>query len=72
MRPKNLEKEQAIRTIALKIISKEGLENLSMQKLAKEARISPRTIYIKYDLYKIREQRGPSRETLHRGSPGFL
>lgn len=48
MRPKSLEKEQAIRTIALKIIHEEGLENLSMQKLAKAANISPRTIYIKY------------------------
>ncbi|HTI10042.1 MAG TPA: TetR/AcrR family transcriptional regulator [Puia sp.] len=49
MRPKNLEKEQAIRTIALRIIAEEGLENLSMQKLAKAANISPRTIYIKYE-----------------------
>lgn len=49
MRPKNLEKEEAIRTIALQIISDEGLENLSMQKLAKAANVSPRTIYIKYE-----------------------
>ncbi|WP_293303798.1 TetR/AcrR family transcriptional regulator [Pedobacter sp. UBA5917] len=49
MRPKNLEKEEAIRSIALQIISDEGLENLSMQKLAKAANISPRTIYIKYE-----------------------
>ncbi len=49
MRPKNLEKEQAIRTIALQIIAEEGLENLSMQKLAAAANISPRTIYIKYE-----------------------
>ncbi|MBO9699040.1 MAG: TetR/AcrR family transcriptional regulator [Sporocytophaga sp.] len=49
MRPKDLEKEEAIRAIALKIIAEEGLENLSMQKLAKEANISPRTIYIKYE-----------------------
>src|ERR1700743_2150320 len=48
MRPKNLEKEAATRTIALRIIAEEGLENLTMQKLAKEAGISPRTIYIKY------------------------
>jgi TetR/AcrR family transcriptional regulator, multidrug resistance operon repressor len=48
MRPKNLEKEAAIRITALRIISEEGLENLTMQKLAKEAGISPRTIYIKY------------------------
>ncbi len=49
MRPKNTEKEQAIRSIALQIIAEEGLENLSMQKLAKAANISPRTIYIKYE-----------------------
>src|ERR1700743_2997023 len=48
MRPKNLEKEAAIRSIALQIIAEEGLENLSMQKLAKAANVSPRTIYIKY------------------------
>ncbi|MDN3584012.1 TetR/AcrR family transcriptional regulator [Mucilaginibacter flavus] len=49
MRPKNLEKEQAIRTMALDIIANEGMENLTMQKLAKAANVSPRTIYIKYD-----------------------
>ncbi|WP_345953496.1 TetR/AcrR family transcriptional regulator [Mucilaginibacter sp. PAMB04168] len=49
MRPKNLDKEQAIRTMALHIIAEEGLENLSMQRLAKAAGISPRTIYIKYE-----------------------
>jgi len=49
MRPKNLVKEEAIRSIALQMISDEGLENLSMQKLAKAAHISPRTIYIKYE-----------------------
>lgn len=48
MRPKNLEKENAIRTVALQIIAEEGLENLTMQKLAQAANISPRTIYIKY------------------------
>lgn len=48
MRPKNLEKEASIRAKALVIISEEGLENLSMQKLAKAAGVSPRTIYIKY------------------------
>jgi TetR/AcrR family transcriptional repressor of multidrug resistance operon len=49
MRPKSLEKEEAIRSVALQIIADDGLENLSMQKLAKAANISPRTIYIKYD-----------------------
>jgi AcrR family transcriptional regulator len=48
MRPKNLQKEAAIRSTALRIISEEGLENLTMQKLADKAQISPRTIYIKY------------------------
>ena len=48
MRPKNIAKEDAIRQKALEIIEQEGLENLSMQKLAKAANISPRTIYIKY------------------------
>ncbi|MBS7566422.1 TetR/AcrR family transcriptional regulator [Mucilaginibacter sp. Bleaf8] len=49
MRPKNLEKEATLRTMALQIIAEEGLENLSMQKLAKAANVSPRTIYIKYE-----------------------
>jgi TetR/AcrR family transcriptional regulator, multidrug resistance operon repressor len=49
VRPKNLDKEAALRTMALQIIAEEGLENLSMQKLAKAAQVSPRTIYIKYE-----------------------
>lgn len=49
MRPKSAIKEEAIRSIALQIISEEGLENLSMQKLAQAANISPRTIYLKYE-----------------------
>ncbi len=49
MRPKNTEKEEAIRNIALQLIAEQGLENLSMQQLAKAANISPRTIYIKYE-----------------------
>ena len=49
MRPRNLVKEESIRTTALQIIAEEGLENLSMQKLAKAAGVSPRTIYIKYE-----------------------
>ena len=49
MRPKSQAKEEAIRSIALRLIAEEGLENLTMQKLAKEANISPRTIYLKYE-----------------------
>lgn len=49
MRPRSVEKEDAIRTVALQLIADDGLENLSMQKLAKVANVSPRTIYIKYE-----------------------
>jgi TetR/AcrR family transcriptional repressor of multidrug resistance operon len=49
MRPKDLVKEEAIRTIAMQIIAEQGIENLTMQKLASAAGISPRTIYIKYE-----------------------
>lgn len=48
MRPRNLQKEEAIRTVALQLIADEGLENLTMQKLAQAAGISARTIYLKY------------------------
>jgi TetR/AcrR family transcriptional regulator, multidrug resistance operon repressor len=49
MRPKSHEKEEAIRSKALEIIARDGLENLSMQKLADAAGVSPRTIYLKYE-----------------------
>lgn len=49
MRLRNLEKEDAIKSVALQMIADEGLENLSMQRLAKAAGISPRTIYLKYE-----------------------
>ena len=46
MRTKDESKEQAIREKAIEMIVKEGFEGLSMQKLAKEANISPATIYL--------------------------
>jgi TetR/AcrR family transcriptional repressor of multidrug resistance operon len=49
MRPRDLDKEAAIRTAALRLIAEEGLENLTMQKLATAANVSPRTIYLKYE-----------------------
>lgn len=49
MRPKDTVKEEAIKQVALRMIAEDGLENLSMQRLAKAAGISPRTIYIKYE-----------------------
>jgi AcrR family transcriptional regulator len=49
MRPTDPAKETAIQDAALSIIASEGLENLSMQRLAQAAGVSPRTIYIKYE-----------------------
>lgn len=46
MRTRDENKERSIRDKALKMIVKEGLRGLSMQKLAKAADVSPATIYI--------------------------
>lgn len=46
MRMRDENKERNIRDRALKMIVKEGLRGLSMQKLAKAANVSPATIYI--------------------------
>ncbi|HZX74142.1 MAG TPA: TetR/AcrR family transcriptional regulator [Cyclobacteriaceae bacterium] len=46
MRTKDESKEQAIREKAIEMIVKDGFEGLSMQKLAKEANVSPATIYL--------------------------
>jgi AcrR family transcriptional regulator len=46
MRPRDLDKEKAIRQKAIEIIVKEGFDGLSMHKLAKAAKVSPATIYI--------------------------
>lgn len=46
MRTRDENKEQAIRQKALEIVVEKGLDGLSMQKLAKEAGVSPATIYI--------------------------
>lgn len=48
MRPKDENKDLAIRQTALRMIVTEGFKGLSMQKLAKEAGVSPATIYIYY------------------------
>lgn len=48
MRTRDHSKELAVREKAMKMIVKEGFDGFSMQKLAKEARISPATIYIYY------------------------
>jgi TetR/AcrR family transcriptional repressor of multidrug resistance operon len=46
MRVKDSSKENAIREKAMEMIVNHGFEGLSMQKLAKEANVSPATIYI--------------------------
>lgn len=46
MRTRDENKEQAIRTKAMQMIVRDGFESFSMQKLAKEAGVSPATPYI--------------------------
>ena len=48
MRVRDENKEESIRARAVAMIVKEGLDGLSMQKLANAAGISPATIYIYY------------------------
>lgn len=48
MRTRDEQKETAIREKAMEMIVHEGFDGLSMQKLAKEAGVSPATIYIYY------------------------
>jgi AcrR family transcriptional regulator len=48
MRPRDENKEQAIREKAIEVIVREGFDGLSMGKLARAAGVSPATIYIYY------------------------
>lgn len=48
MRTRDPKKEQAIREKAMAMVVKEGFDGLSMQKLARAAKVSPATIYIYY------------------------
>jgi TetR/AcrR family transcriptional repressor of multidrug resistance operon len=48
MRTRDESKEAAIREKAMSMIVKEGFDGLSMQKLARAAKVSPATIYIYY------------------------
>lgn len=49
MRIRDEKKESAIREKALELIVKEGFDGFSMQKLAKQACVSPATLYIYYE-----------------------
>jgi len=46
MRLKDVNKETAVRKKTIEIIVKDGVDGLSMQKLAKAAKVSPATIYL--------------------------
>lgn len=48
MRTRDVNKENSIREKAIQLIVKEGLDGFSMQKLAKDAGVSPATLYIYY------------------------
>ena len=48
MRTRDENKEQAIRQQAIEMIAKEGLDNFSVNKLARAAGVSPATLYIYY------------------------
>jgi AcrR family transcriptional regulator len=48
MRTRDENKEQAIRQGAIEMIAREGLDNFSVNKLARAAGVSPATLYIYY------------------------
>jgi AcrR family transcriptional regulator len=48
MRTRDTNKESSIRSKAIEMIVKEGLDGFSMQKLARAAGVSPATLYIYY------------------------
>lgn len=48
MRPRDIQKEEAIQKKAIEIAVKDGFDGLTMNKLAKAAGVSPATIYIYY------------------------
>lgn len=49
MRRKDDEKEKSIKDAVIKLILKEGFQGTSISKIAKEAGVSPATVYIYYD-----------------------
>ena len=49
MRTKDLDKQQRIKEAMIRLILKEGIDGTSVSKIAKEAEVSPATIYVYYD-----------------------
>ena len=49
MRTRDAEKQQRIKDAVVKLILEEGIEGASVSKIAREAGVSPATIYVYYD-----------------------
>ena len=49
MRTKDLDKQQRIKEAMIRLILKEGIDGTSVSKIAKEAEVSPATIYVYYN-----------------------
>ncbi len=49
MRKKDCEKERRVKEAVIKLILQEGIEGASIAKIAREAGVSPATVYIYYD-----------------------
>jgi len=49
MRKKDFEKEQRVKEAVIKLILEEGFEGASIAKIARQAGVSPATVYIYYD-----------------------
>lgn len=65
MRKKDDEKQKNIKAAVIKLILKEGFHGTSISKIAKEARVSPATVYIYYENKEVMLQdiyRGYSEE----------
>ena len=49
MRSKDLDKQNRIKEAMIQLILRDGIDSISMSKIAKEADVSPATIYVYYD-----------------------
>lgn len=49
MRPKDEQKQQRIKEALIRLILREGIDGTSVSKIAREAGVSPATIYVYYD-----------------------
>ena len=49
MRRRDFEKEQRLKEAVIKLVLREGFEGTSVSKIAREAGVSPATVYIYYD-----------------------